>query len=198
MKTSRFKGRRLGRIHWWAYVIACSVCLGLWCGFCLVSRADGSLTVLQVKALFLLNFIKYVDWPPNAFAGSNTNVTIGLYGESKLGEALRTAVAGKAVGGRTIVIRQIDGTDDFSPCHVLFISDSESSRMRGILDKASPLPILTVGEDEAFAQNGGIINFVLKNGNVRLEIDLAAARKAGLTIHSRLLAVADMVKGKAN
>jgi hypothetical protein len=65
------------------------------------------------------------------------------------------------------------------------------------LDKASALPILTVGEDEAFAQNGGIINFVLKNGNVRLEIDLAAAKKAGLTISSRLLAVADVVKGKA-
>jgi hypothetical protein len=55
-----------------AHVIAWSVCLGLWCGFGLVSRADGSLTEYQVKALFLLNFIKYVDWPPNAFAGSNT------------------------------------------------------------------------------------------------------------------------------
>jgi hypothetical protein len=70
--------------------------------------------------------------------------------------------------------------------------------MREILDKARSLPILTVGEDNAFAQNGGIINFVLKNGNVRLEVDLAAARQAGLTIHSRLLAVADVVKGKGD
>jgi hypothetical protein len=70
--------------------------------------------------------------------------------------------------------------------------------MGRILDKASALPILTVGEDAAFAQNGGIINFVLKNGNVRLEIDLTAAKRAGLTIRSRLLAVADVVKGKAN
>jgi hypothetical protein len=70
--------------------------------------------------------------------------------------------------------------------------------MRAILDKTVALPILTVGEDAVFAQNGGIINFVLKNGNVRLEIDLAAARKAGLAISSRLLAVADVVKGRAN
>ena len=70
--------------------------------------------------------------------------------------------------------------------------------MRQILNKASAWPILTVGEDAAFAQNGGIINFVPKNGNVRLEIDLFAAKKAGLTISSRLLAVADVVKGKTN
>jgi hypothetical protein len=180
------------------HVVAWSVCFGLWCGVCLVGRGDEFRTEYQVKALFLLNFIKYVDWPPNAFAGSNTPITIGLYGQSKLGEALETAVAGKGVGGRTIVIRQVQGADDFSPCHILFVSDSKSSQMRGILDKASALPILTVGEDAAFAQNGGIINFVLKNGNVRLEIDLAAAKKAGLTIRSRLLAVADVVKGKAD
>jgi hypothetical protein len=70
--------------------------------------------------------------------------------------------------------------------------------MAGILDKTSAFPILTVGEGESFARNGGIINFALKNGNVRLEIDLTAAKKAGLTISSKLLAVADVVKGKSN
>jgi hypothetical protein len=198
MNTSACKGQKLGRKRWMAYVIAWSVCLGLWGGVCLVGWADESLPEYQVKALFLLNFIKYVDWPPIAFAGSNTPITIGVFGESKLGEALKNVVAGKSVGGRTIAIRQIEGTDDCSQCHILFISDSESARMRRILDKASALPILTVGEDAAFAQNGGIINFVRKNGNVRLEIDLAAARKAGLAISSRLLAVADVVKGKPN
>jgi hypothetical protein len=180
-----------------AHVIAWSVSFGLWCGVGLVARGELSLTEYQVKALCLLNFIKYVDWPPTAFGGSTTPITIGLYGESKLSAALNSAVTGKSVEGRTIIIRQIAGADDLSNCHILFISASESSRMPGILGKAGALPILTVGEDAAFAQNGGIINFVLKNGSVRLEIDLTAARKAGLTIHSRLLAVADVVKGKA-
>jgi hypothetical protein len=70
--------------------------------------------------------------------------------------------------------------------------------MGEILDKAGALPILTVGEDEAFAQKNGIINFVLKDGKVRLEIDLTTAGKTGLKINSRLLAVADVVKGRAN
>jgi len=181
-----------------ALVLRWSFCLGLWCGVGLSGRAEGNLSEYQVKALFLLNFTKYVDWPPTAFVGSNTPVIIGLYGETKLGGALKNVVAGKSVGSRTIVIRQFESTDDVSQCHILFISDSEASRTRGILDKTSALPILTVGEDPVFAQSGGIINFMLKNGNVRLEVNLAAAKKAGLTISTRLLAVADTVKGKAN
>jgi len=192
------KGQRPGGKRWMTYVIAWSVCLGFWCEVGRVGWADSSLPEYQVKALFLLNFTKYVEWPPNAFAASNTPITIGLYGESKLGEALTSVVAGKTIGGRTIAIREIEGADDSSQCQILFVSDSESSRMRQILDKTSALPILTVGEDAAFAQYGGIINFVLKNGNVRLQIDLMAAKKAGLTISSRLLAVADVVKGKVN
>ena len=70
--------------------------------------------------------------------------------------------------------------------------------MDEILRRAAALPILSVGEDEAFAQKGGIINFVLKEGKVRLEIDLTAVKKNGLTISSKLLAVADVVKGNAN
>jgi hypothetical protein len=198
MNKSRFKHQSPGRKHCLAHVIAWCVCLGLWSEACLVGRAEGPFTEYQVKALFLLNFIKYVDWPPNTFAGINTPITIGLCGESKLGEALKNVVAGKSIGGRPIAIREIGATDDFSPCQILFVSDSESSRMRQILEKAGAWPILTVGEDAAFAQNGGIIEFVLKNGNVRLEIDLSAAKKAGLSISSRLLAVADVVKGKAN
>ncbi|HUD47805.1 MAG TPA: YfiR family protein, partial [Candidatus Baltobacteraceae bacterium] len=122
----------------------------------------------------------------------------GICGESKLTETLKILVAGKSIGNHTIAVRQIEESDDFTQCHILFISDSAAARMPGILEKAAALPILTVGENDAFARYGGIINFVLKNGNVRLEIDLAAARKAGLTISSRLLAVADVVKGKSN
>jgi len=176
--------------------MAWTVGLTLWCGACLVSRADGSLSEYQVKALFILNFTKYVDWPPQTLVGSNTPITIGIYGDSKLGEALRHVLAGKSAGGRAIVVRQIQSTNDYNQCQILFISHSAASRMSAILEKACAWPVLTVGEDAAFAQNGGIINFVLRNGNVRLEIDLAAARKAGLTISSRLLAVADVVKGK--
>ena len=198
MNTSNFNRQGLGTDRWFVHVMARSVCLGLWWAVCLAGGVAASLQESQVKGLFLLNFAKYVDWPPTAFAEDTSPMTIGIWGESKLTETLKILVAGKSIGNHTIAVRQIEESDDFTQCHILFISDSAAARMPGILEKAAALPILTVGENDAFARYGGIINFVLKNGNVRLEIDLAAARKAGLTISSRLLAVADVVKGKSN
>jgi hypothetical protein len=164
------------------------------------SLADISLEVAeyQVKALFLLNFTKYVDWPPAAFAGTNAPIVIGLYGEDKFGDALTNAVAGQTVSGRQIVIQPIEKDGDFGKCQMLFISDSEKNHLGEILDKIKALPVLTVGETDQFMEWGGMINFVKKEGKIRLEINLAAARQAKLGISSKLLDVADMVKGKAN
>jgi len=159
---------------------------------------EPSLTKNQVEALFLFNFAKYVDWPAAAFPGTNAPIIIGVMGEDRFADDLRHVVESKTVNGRPFVIKPLATDSEVSGCHILFISESQASRTGSILDKARTLPVLTVGEDEPFARNGGIITFVLRNGNVRLDIDLTSARKAGVTISSRLLAVADVVKGKTN
>src|SRR5580698_196295 len=135
MNTSTSKGRRLGGKSWLVHVLSWSMWLGLWCQVCQVGLADGALPEYQVKALYLLNFTKYVEWPANAFAGGDTPITIGLYGESKLGEALKSAEPGKTLGGRALVIRQVESPDDLSQCHILFISGAEPSRFRQIIAK---------------------------------------------------------------
>ncbi len=155
-----------------------------------------SASAAQVKAIFLLNFAKYVDWPTAVFPDNHAPLTIGVIGMDPFGGYLQQHVEGKTINGHPFVIKHLAANADLSGCQILFISDSEASRMDGILDRAGMLPILTVGEDEQFAQKNGIINFVLKDGKVRLEIDLTVAKKTGLTISSRLLAVADVVKGK--
>lgn len=160
--------------------------------------AEPSLTKHQVEAVFLFNFAKYVDWPAAAFTNATAPITIGVLGTDPFGDSLQHAVEGKTINGRPFVIKHLASDSELGDCQILFISNSEASQMGEILVKAGTLPILTVGEGDLFAQNGGIINFVLKSGNVRLEIDLVAAKKAGLTISSRLLAVADVVKGKTN
>jgi hypothetical protein len=159
---------------------------------------EASMTEYQVKALFLLNFTKYVDWPPAAFAGTNAPIVIGLYGEDKFGDALTKAVEGKTISGRRIVIQPIEKDGDPGKCQMLFISDSEKNHLGEILDKTKALPVLTVGETDQFMERGGIINFVKKEGKIRLEINLAAARQAKLEISSKILGVADVVKGNAN
>ena len=163
-----------------------------------VAGGEVSMTEYQVKALFLLNFTKYVDWPPAAFAGTNVTIVIGLYGEDKFGDALTKAVEGKTVNGRRIIIQPIEKDGDLGKCQMLFISDSEKNHLGETLDKIKALPVLTVGETDQFMEQGGMINFVKKEGKIRLEINLDAARQAKLEISSKLLGVADVVKGKTN
>jgi hypothetical protein len=161
------------------------------------SGDEPALTKYQIEAVFLYNFAKYVDWPAAAFSEAAAPLTIGVLGTDPFGDNLQHAVEGKTIKGRPFVLRHLTVDSDLRCCQILFISHSAAADMEKILERAAALPILTVGEDDAFAQNGGIIDFVLKDAKVRLEIDLPAARQAGLTISSRLLAVADTVTGRA-
>lgn len=164
-------------------------------------RAHGEdvvFTESHLKALFLVKFARYVDWPANAYSGTNSPITIGVMGRDDFGEDLPQAISGQTVKGRGFVIKHLAADDELSGCQILFISDSESSHIEKILARVSSLPILTVGEDKTFAQNNGIIDFLHKGDNIRLEINLTTANQAGLKISSRLLSVADVVKGKTD
>lgn len=156
---------------------------------------ESTFTEYQVKALFLLNFTKYVDWPATAVADTNTHVTIGIYGDNQFGDNLQKAVAGRVVNGRSIVIRQIDNTNDLVKCQVLFLNCPEPKDAAKILALVKTSPVLTVGETDQFTGQGGIIRFLKKDGKVRLEINLPAAQLANLRISSKLLSVADNVIG---
>lgn len=175
--------------------------VALFCGLLAgIQPADcgeaGGFTEYQVKALYLLNFTKYVEWPAEAFPTADSPITIGVLGEDHFGDDLKKTVEGKTVNGRAIVIQAVEKCSELGKCQVLFISGSEKKRLGEILGKVKTLPILTVGESEQFTQQGGIINFVKKDGKVRLEIDLNAARQAKLQVSSKLLSVADTVRGK--
>ena len=161
-----------------------------------VISAETSLTEYQVKALFLLNFTKYIDWPEAAFSGTNSPVTIGLYGGGKLLEIVKQTAVDRTVNGRQIVVQSMEKGSPPGKCQVLFISDSEKKLTDEILEKMKGLPILTVGETDQFLDQGGVINFVKKEAKIRLEINLDAARQANLQISSKLLNVADLVKGR--
>jgi hypothetical protein len=166
--------------------------LFLWAS--LTIHAQTSMSEYQVKALFLLNFAKYVDWsaavPPNA----NAPIIIGILGQDNFNDSLKNAAAGKTVNGRSVVVKQVSSSDDLGGCSILFISSSENSRLDEILSKTSALPILTVGESESFLAKGGIINFLLTDGKIQLAINLKTARKVRLQISSKLLSVAVTVK----
>jgi hypothetical protein len=160
----------------------------------LTGYAQTSMAEYQVKALFLCNFIKYVNWPAEAMPAANSPIVIGILGQDNFNDSLTHAVEGKKFNGRAIVIKHLSAGDDLNGCAILFISASEDSRLGEILNKTSTLPILTVGENDSFLQKGGIINFMLKDEKIHLAINLVGAQKANLQISSKLLSVADSVK----
>lgn len=153
-------------------------------------------TESQVKALFLFNFAKYVEWPASAFPSDTAPMMIGVMGQDEIRDHLHRMVEHKSIHGHHILVQQLTEEDDFKCCHILFISAAESSRLGPILEKAGAWPILTVGEVPGFNEQGGMIKFTVKDENVRLEIHLEAARKQNLRISSKLLNVADVVIGK--
>ena len=146
----------------------------------------------QVKAAFLLNFTKFVEWPEGAFEDEHAPLAICILGEDPFGSALNDMVKGEAVNGHEVVIRRIHRVPASKECQVLYVEKSEREVAR-ILAESGP-SILTVGEGEMFLRDGGIVAFVIEDRRVRFDINQRAAAKAMLTLSSRLMMVARSVQ----
>ena len=148
----------------------------------------------EIKAAFLYNFASFVERPDHVPADSGGTFVIGVYGDDPFGDTLDQAVAGKTVNGRRIEIKRFRSIRDLKPCHILFISSSEEGRTGRILNAIKDWHVLTVGETDGFARNGGVIGFFLEDKRVRFEINADNARNSGLKISSRLMKLARVVK----
>lgn len=148
----------------------------------------------QLKAAFLYNFAKFVDWPPKAFPSPGTPISLCVLGADPFGADLERTIKNETVGGRPFVIRRFDTVQESGGCHILFISLSEKDRLGRVLAPLRNLPVLTVSEWSDFTQTGGIINFVVEDNKIRFQINLAAAEQAGLKISSQLLKLAKIVR----
>lgn len=157
--------------------------------------AEGpSLGEYQVKAAFIYNFAKFVEWPREASFGREPFV-VTVIGDDPFGGVLDQTLRGKTVGDRAVVVRRAFRVQDIGRSQVLFISDSERERLPSILKSIDSSPILTVGQMAEFAARGGIIGFRLDGDRVRLDISLNAAERSKLKISSQLLRVARVVHG---
>jgi hypothetical protein len=148
----------------------------------------------QVKAAFVFNFAKFIEWPAQAFQTPKDPVTVCVLGHNPFGNTLEEVIHGKSIDGRSLVYRQISDAESASTCQILFVATSECKRFRAMHGNLKPLGILSVGEAEGFASDGGVINFKVEDGRVRFEINLEAAERQQLHISSKLLSLAQIVK----
>ena len=147
----------------------------------------------QIKAAFLFNFAKFVEWPPNSFSDAAAPLQICVLGQDPFGEELRDITNEKTMNGRKFEVNHVVDLQRARSCHILFIASSERTSMKRILEGLRGASVLTVGDTEGFVEQGGMINFVLENDRVKFEVSSAAAERAGLKISSKLLSVARLV-----
>jgi hypothetical protein len=145
-----------------------------------------------VKAAFLYNFAKFVEWPADAFAGPASPIVLFVYGVDPFGDALKS-LKGKTANGRPIVVRYAANLGELERCHLLFVSASSMALLPKILQATKSWSVLTVGDVDGFARDGGTINLVNEGQRVVIEINTEAAQRSRLKISSKLLALAKIV-----
>ena len=154
---------------------------------------SASLREYEIKAAFLYNFIKFIDWPSEVLPETSDTMTVCVLSDDPFGEALES-IKGKTVKGRRLAIRRIEPVRDLESCHVLFIGAAEEKRLPQVMQSLRGSSVLTVGEMERFVQSGGIINFVVERNKVRFEINVNSAERARLKLSSQLLSLARVVR----
>lgn len=148
-----------------------------------------------IKAAILFNLAKSASWPDVAFNGDSAPLRMCVLGRNSFGPALDT-LNGKYIGQREVVSLAIEEVGEAELCHVLWVSDSETAWLPAIFEAVAGLPVMTVAAIDRFALMGGIIGVAEVEGRSRLEVNMRAARKAGLVLASNLLRLAETVDGE--
>ncbi len=155
---------------------------------------DDGVSEAEVKAAFLFNFTKFVEWPADSFENQASPIVIGVVDRGSFLAALAQTVKGKAVNGRGISVKRVESTADLQGCHVLFFTSAAKHRVAELLPLLGTSSVLTVGEFDSFAASGGMINFFLHDGRVRFEINPHATLRTGLHLSSKLLSLARLLQ----
>jgi hypothetical protein len=153
-------------------------------------RAD-TVTENRVKASYVFNFVKYVEWPPSALDG--TDIRICSLGHHPLSGEL-SQLQGRQAQGHEIQVHAPARPDEWRDCHVLFVPASEQKQVEAVLRAVGQAPVLTVSDSADFAKAGGIIGLKPSAGRIRFDINLVNARRASLTMSSHLLRLAEEVR----
>lgn len=174
-------------------------------GFNVNDNTDKEYGEYVVKALYLKQFLFFVEYPESAFSNKKDPIVIGIIGKDPFGVLLDKMAAAETVGNRKLIIERLKYTEpieQLKKCHLLFISTFVSktktvsrSKIKSILDELKTSPVLTIGEVKGFGHLGGMVNFVILNNKVKFEINKTAADNAGIKIRSNLLNLAIEIIG---
>jgi len=162
----------------------------------LITAASGGeqINEYQMKAVYLYNLAKFVEWPAPAFQNAGAPISICVLGQNPILHTLEEAVNGETIEDRKLIVRPVADVSQVNNCQILFVGSPDRKYLRSLLRDLKTTGILTVGEAESFTSEGGVVNLKLEGGKVRIEINLKAAERQQLRISPKLLTLAQVVK----
>lgn len=178
--------------QWIRVLLRGFVLVATFAGLCQLHAAD-ELGEYDVKAGFLFNFARFVLWPESAMPAASAPLVIGIVGTDPFGATLDELVQGEVVAGHPVIVRRFTKRDDYSKCHILFISRSETAHLKEIFGRLRGLPVLTVSDSERFANVGGTIGLAVDGGRVRIYINVVQAKSSQLGLSAKLLRPATLI-----
>lgn len=148
----------------------------------------------QVKAAYLYNFGRFVEWPDQNASDKSQPFEICVLGVDPFGPTLDAVLASGNIAGKSVAAKRISKAEEVNSCRIVFISSSEESHLKEVLAALDKTSVLTVSDIPRFSERGGMIGFILDGNRVRFDVNLASAQGARLTLSSELLKVATNVR----
>lgn len=148
----------------------------------------------KIKAAFLFQFSRFVEWPEEAFASTNAPLTICVLGANPFGSALQEITAGESVYTHPLIVQNHTDIEGLAACHIVFVSGDKEDVARRALQHLSGKSVLTVSDSRDFTRRGGVVGLVTVNGKVTLQVNRSSADAAQLRISAKLLRVADLTE----
>lgn len=157
-----------------------------------VRAEEPAFSEYEVKAGFIYNFAKFIEWPSETFPDAKKAITLCLVGTDPFGNALEV-LENKTAQNRKLEIKYTGRSKDLKTCNILFISTSERENIPQVLEILKGSATLTIGDTRGYAQQGIMINFIMDQNKIRFEINTESARRAKVIISSKLLKLAKVI-----
>jgi hypothetical protein len=148
----------------------------------------------EVKAVFLVNFLSFAEWPAAKLGAPQARLTVAILGDPSFAALVEKAAAGRSVNGRGITVQAIDAPEQAAPAHLVFIASSQARQLPAVLRAVADAALLTVGDTDGFARDGVAINLYTLDNRVRIEVNSTAAARAGVKLSANLMRLARIVE----
>lgn len=148
----------------------------------------------QIKAAFVFNFTQFVEWPAQSFSTPQSPAVIGIIGKDPFGNYLEETIAGETINKHPLVIQHFNTVEEVTNCHILFVNINDKAKLQSIIEKLKGKSILTISDNNSFTKLGGMIRLYTRDDKINIQVNLEETKAGNLTISSKLLKLAEIVK----